>query len=105
MARYSPVEWKAVAIMMRESTYKVLEAINSGPKTWTELKRYTGLTDGGIQKVVKELVNRSILEEKLFKKEEGGLKEKRYILTARAKKEKLYEKAKDLRESLERLSK
>ena len=103
MARYAPKEWKSVAIMMRESTYKVLEALSKGARTWTQLKDYSGLTDGGIQKVVKELVNRGIVEEQLFKKKDSNLKEKRYTLSKRAEEEKIYEKAKALRDALERL--
>jgi len=52
--RYKPSEWGAVALLMRDSTYKVLEAISSGPKSWSELVRATGLTEPGLLKVLKE---------------------------------------------------
>ncbi|MFH1895164.1 MAG: hypothetical protein ABIJ74_01090 [archaeon] len=102
--RYSPKEWKAVAILMRDSTYAVLEALTESPKTWTELKTAANLTDGGLQKVLKEMINRNLVEEKLISKK-TGFKEKKYSLTVKAKKEKIYEKAKQLKQSLERINK
>ena len=102
--RYTPKEWKAVAILMRDSTYAVLEALTEGPKGWTELKDAARLTDGGLQKVLKEMIARNIVEEKLLSKK-TGFKEKKYSLTLKAKKEDIYRKARVLKESLQRLVK
>lgn len=101
--RYPPKKWKLVAVLMRDSTYSVLEALTEEPKTWTELKRAVKLTDGGLQKVLKELLKMNIVEEVLASTE-GGFKAKKYALTASARKEKIYEKAKDLRTSLEKVA-
>ena len=101
--RYAPKEWKAVAVLMRDSTYSVLEALTDSPKTWTELRDAAGLTDGGLQKVLKEMIARNLVEEKLLSKK-TGFKEKKYSLTSKAKKEKIYQKAKNLKESLEKLA-
>ncbi|HLC93367.1 MAG TPA: hypothetical protein VJH23_06705 [archaeon] len=103
--RYAPKQWGAVAIVMRDSTFKILEALSQDAKTWTQLKDFSSLTDGGVQKIVKELINRGAIEEKLFKKQGSELKEKRYALTDNAKKEKIFEKAKALKEALNRLQK
>jgi len=102
--RYTPKEWKAVAILMRDSTYAVLEALTEGPKGWTELRDAARLTDGGLQKVLKEMIARNIVEEKLLSKK-TGFKEKKYSLTLKAKKEDIYRKARVLKESLQRLVK
>lgn len=102
--RYAPKKWNAVAVLMRDSTYSVLETLTENPKGWTELKEATGLTDGGLQKVLKEMLKRNLVEEKLISKK-TGFKEKKYALTFKAKKERVYKKARDLKESLERISK
>jgi len=102
--RYAPVEWKGVAILMRDSSYRVMEALKQGKGTWTEIREHAKLTDGGLQKVLKALIQTGIVEEKL-EKTETGIKAKRYYLSKKATKEKIYEKAKDLKESLERVSK
>ena len=74
-----------------------------GPKSWTELKKAAGLTDGGLQKVLKEMIRLKITEEILVKKD-TGLKEKKYLITQSAKEERIYEKAKNLKESLDKVS-
>lgn len=100
--RYPPKKWKAVAVLMRDSTYSVLETLTENPKTWTELKEAVGLTDGGLQKVLKELLKMNIITEILISTERD-FKAKKYALTAAAKKEKIYEKAKGLKTSLDKL--
>ena len=102
--RYAPKNWKTVAILMRDSSYKVIEALLVSSRTWTELKTAASLTDGGLQKVLKELISLGLVEEKL-EKTKTGLKAKKYFLSTRAKKEKIYQKAKDLKDSLERVGK
>lgn len=89
---------------MRDSTYSVLETLVEKPKGWKELKDATGLTDGGLQKVLKELVKSNVVEEVLVENP-YGLKQKKYVITSKAKKERIFEKAKELKEALERLSK
>lgn len=101
--RYPSKKWKVVAVLMRDSTYSVLEALTEGPKTWTNLRNAVGLTDGGVQKVLKELLKMGIVEEVLISTE-GGFKEKKYALTSKAKKERIYEKAKELKVSLEKVA-
>ena len=101
--RYPAKKWKAVAVLMRDSTYSVLENLKDSPKGWTELRDLVNLTDGGLQNVLKELIQRNIVEEKLVRKR-TGFKEKKYALTSKAKKEKIFEKARILKESLERVS-
>ena len=39
--RYAPKHWGSVAILMRDSTYSVLEAVIEKPKGWKELKEST----------------------------------------------------------------
>lgn len=102
--RYPPKKWKLVAVLMRDSTYSVLEALTESPKTWTELKKAVKLTDGGLQKVLKEMLKMHIVEEVLISTDRG-FKEKKYALTASARREKIYEKARDLRTSLENVAK
>lgn len=102
--RYAPKEWKGVAILMRDSSYKVIEALIAGNSTWTDLKEHADLTDGGLQKVLRELIKNGLVEEGL-EKTATGIKAKRYYLSQKAKKEKIYEKAKELKESLERVGK
>ncbi|MDD5416466.1 MAG: hypothetical protein PHU12_00655 [Candidatus Aenigmarchaeota archaeon] len=101
--RYAPKEWNAVAVLMRDSTYSVLEALIESPKTWTELKNRAKLTDGGLQKILKEMLKRNLVEE-LFIKGESEFKIKKYAISKDAKKEKIYEKARELRKSLEKVS-
>lgn len=101
--RYPPKEWKLVAILMRDSTYSVLEALTEKSLGWTDLRETTGLTDGGLQKVLRELIRMNVVEEVLVKKD-SGFKEKRYLLTSEARRERIYEKAKELRRSLEKLA-
>lgn|SRR3989338_1490539 len=103
MARYSPRNWLAVAVLMRESSYLILESLSNGAKTWTELRTAAKLTDGGLQKVLKELLNRNLVEQKLVKKA-TGFKGSKYSLTPKARKEKIFEKAKGLKDSLERIN-
>jgi predicted transcriptional regulator len=100
--RYAPKEWKGVAILMRDSSYRVMEALISGKDSWSEIRDYAKLTDGGLQKILKELIKTNIVEERL-QKTESGIKAKRYYLSKKAEKEKIYEKSKELKESLERL--
>ncbi len=102
--RYAPKEWKGVAVLMRDSSYKVMEALLAGKASWTDLKGHAGLTDGGLQKVLRELIKTKIVEEGL-EETPTGIKAKRYYLSPKAKKEKIYEKAKELKESLERVGK
>ncbi len=102
--RYAPKEWKGVAILMRDSSYKVIEALIAGKSTWTDIKGHADLTDGGLQKVLRELIKNGLVEEGL-EKTSTGIKAKRYYLSTKAKKEKIYEKAKELKESLERVGK
>lgn len=99
MARYKPVEWGPIAVLMRESSFRVLEALKSGPKGWTELKTAASLTDGGLQKVLKQLVEMRLVEEKLLAKK-TGLKEKKYCLSKKAADERIFEKALSLKNSL-----
>ena len=101
--RYPAKKWKAVAILMRDSTYSVLEALIKGPKRWTELREYADLTDGGLQKVLKELIKSNVVVEVLVKTE-SGFKDKKYALSETARKEKIFDKAKELKESLERVA-
>ena len=100
--RYPPKKWKSVAILMRDSAYSVLEVLTRGPRGWTELRDYAELTDGGLQKVLKELIKSNVVVEVLIKKE-SGFKDKKYALNETARKEKIFEKAKELKESLERV--
>ena len=100
--RYPAREWKSVAILMRDSTYAVLEALTEGPQSWSELRNRAMLTDGGLQKVLKELIRMRIVEETLVSSQ-SGFKAKKYTLTPQAKKEKLYEKALNLKESLKKV--
>lgn len=102
--RYAPKEWKGVAILMRDSSYRVMEALQSNKSSWSEIRDYAELTDGGLQKVLKELIKSNIIEEKL-EATATGMKAKRYYLSKKATKEKIYEKAKQLKESLEKVSK
>lgn len=101
--RYPPKKWKVVAVLMRDSTYSVLETLTESPKTWTELKKAVGLTDGGLQKVLKDLLRMNIVKEVLISTERG-FKEKKYALTDKARKERIYEKAKELKSSLEKVA-
>jgi DNA-binding HxlR family transcriptional regulator len=101
--RYPAKKWRIVAILMRDSTYSVLEALNEGPKGWTDLREAADLTDGGLQKVLQELIRIRLVEE-TFVVKPTGFKEKKYTLTGPAKKSQIYEKAKDLKESLEKIA-
>ncbi|MBR9682553.1 MAG: hypothetical protein GOV02_02670 [Candidatus Aenigmarchaeota archaeon] len=101
--RYAPKEWKAVAVLMRDSTYSVLEAVEGSPKTWTELKKAANLTDGGLQKVLTEMLKRNLVED-VFVKEKSEFKVKKYAISEHAKKEKIYKKAKELKKSLEKVA-
>ena len=87
---------------MRDSTYAVMEGLVKGPKRWTELREYAELTDGGLQKVLKELLSAKVVIEVLIQNERG-FKDEQYALSESARKEKIYEKAKELKESLERV--
>jgi len=102
--RYSPTKWGSIAILMRNSTYSILGALIEKPKGWKELKEATGLTDGGLQKILRELIKMNLLEE-ILAENPYGLKQKKYTITKKAKKEQIYEKAKELKESLERVAK
>ena len=103
MARYKPVEWGPIAVMMRESSFRVLESLQTEPKGWTELKEAASLSDGGLQKCLRQLVHMNLVEERLLSKK-TGLKEKKYAVSAKAKKERVFEKAVELRQSLERIA-
>lgn len=102
--RYAPKKWGSVAILMRDSTYAVIEALIEVDRGWNDLKTTTHLSDGGMQKVLGELVKVGVVEETLAENPEG-FKKKKYTLTSKARKERIYEKAKELKESLERLQK
>jgi DNA-binding MarR family transcriptional regulator len=102
--RYSPIKWGSIAVLMRNSTYSTLEALVEKPKGWKELKEAAGLTDGGLQKILRELIKMNVIEE-ILAENPYGLKQKKYAITAKAKKEQVYEKAKELKESLERVAK
>lgn len=104
MARYKPVDWGPIAVLMRESSFKVLEALQDGAKGWTELKMAANLTDGGLQKVLRQLIIMRLIEEKLVNTK-TGLKEKKYGVSTKARKERVYQKAFDLKQSLERIQK
>ena len=100
--RYPAKKWNQVAILMRDSSYSILEALSTGPKSWKQLKEASTLTDGGLQNVLRELIKHRVVDTILVAKE-GGLKDKKYVLTKKAEKERIYEKAKDLKASLDRL--
>lgn len=100
--RYAPKQWGPVAILMRDSTYSVLDALSKKAMGWTELKDATELSHGGLQKVLKEMIKMGLVGEQLVKKS-SGFGGKKYSLTPKARKERIYEKAKELKASLERL--
>ena len=101
---YAAVKWKPVAVLMRDSAYAILEALTTGPKSWTELKKAASLTDGGVQKVLQELIRFRVVEQRLVG-ETTAIQEKKYVLSDVAKKEKVYEKARDLKQSMEKIAK
>lgn len=100
--RYPAKTWNPVAVLMRDSSYSIMDALSTGPKSWKQLKQASSLTDGGLQNVLRELIKNRVIDTILVPKEDG-LKDKRYALTKKAEKEKIFEKAKDLKASLERL--
>ena len=101
--RYKPVEWGAVALLMRDSTYRVLEAIHKEPKSWSELVAATQLTEPGLSKVLKEMKGRKIVIE-ITGKSPTGAATKRYGLSHKAEKLKIFETAKLLKKKLHELS-
>lgn len=103
--RYKPSQWGSVAILMKDSSYKILTALSKKPMRWTELKTEASLTDGGLQKVLKDMINMGLVEESLAVKKDSNFKEKRYMITKVAKKEQIFEKALGLKESLDKLNK
>jgi len=100
--RYKPSEWGAVALLMRDSTYKILEAINKTPKRWAELVKATGMTEPGLLKALKELKKRRIIEEAKGKSPSGA-ETKKYGLSQKARELRVYETAKLLKKKLESL--
>lgn len=100
--RYKPSAWGAVALLMRDSTYKVLEAVSREPKGWAELVRATGLTEPGLLKVLNEMKIRRILVE-VAGKSETGKPTKKYALSERAESLRLFQTAKLLKKKLEQL--
>jgi len=101
---YAAVRWKVVSVLLRDSSYSIIEALTAGPKKWVELRDAAQLTDGGLQKVLKDLMRFGIVEQKLIGKAgTGKFQEKRYVLSKAAAKEGIFAKAKGLRDSLERV--
>ncbi len=102
MARYAPRQWQGVAILMRESSYNILAALSSGPKSWSQLKQAAKLTDSGLQAALRQLIQQRVVEQVLVERKDG-LKDKRYALTEKAKKSRIYEKTVELKQALENL--
>jgi DNA-binding IclR family transcriptional regulator len=101
--RYKPSEWGVVALLMRDSTYRILEAVSKAPKAWTELVRASGLTEAGLSKALSELKRIRLIEE-VEATSPAGAKVKKYAISKKAKKLKIYETAKSLKKKLELLS-
>lgn len=100
--RYKPSDWGMVALLMRDSTYRLLESLHSGPKSWTELLEATRLSEPGLLKALKELKSkRIVVEVQAFSK--TGAKTKRYDLSPKAKFLRIYQAARLLRNKLEKL--
>ena len=87
---------------MRDSTYKVLDAIYKNPKSWSELVKATGLTEAGLLKVLKEMQNKRLITE-VKGVSPRGAKTKKYGLSEKAKDLRIYETAKLLKKKLEML--
>ncbi len=102
MARYAPRQWLGVSILMRESSYNILAALSSGPKSWSQLKQAAKLTDSGLQSTMRQLIQQRVVEAVLVERKDGQ-KDKRYALTEKAKKNAVYEKMQELKQALENL--
>jgi len=100
--RYKPSEWGVVALLMRDSTYKVLEAVCKAAKGWSELVQATGLTEPGLLKVLKEMQSKGILVE-VKGKSPTGANTKKYGLSKKATELRIYQTAKLLKKKLELL--
>ena len=97
--RYKPSAWGAVALLMRDSTYKVLEAVNKEPRSWSELVKATELTEPGLLKVLREMQQKRILIE-VQGKSKTGAKNKKYALSKKASELRIYQTAKLLKKKL-----
>ncbi len=100
--RYKPAEWGAVALLMRDSTYKVLEAVHKEPRSWSELVEASGLTEPGLSKVLKEMKGKRIVVE-VPGKSPTGATTKKYGVSPKARELKIFETAKSLKKKLEML--
>ncbi|MFH1200132.1 MAG: hypothetical protein V1708_03635 [Candidatus Micrarchaeota archaeon] len=100
--RYKPAEWGAVALLMRDSTYKVLQATHKEPRSWSELVVATGLTEPGLSKVLKEMKAKRIVAE-VPGKSPTGAPTKRYGVSPKARELRIYETAKALKKKLDML--
>ena len=100
--RYKPSEWGAVALLMRDSTYKVLDAIAKTPRSWSELVRATGLTEAGLFKVLEEMKRKGLIAE-VEGKSPTGAKNKKYCLSKKAAELRIYQTARLLKKKLETL--
>ena len=87
---------------MRDSTYRVLEAIIREPKGWSELVRSTAMTEPGLLKVLKEMKQRRIVVE-IEGRSETGARTKKYGLSKKAKELRIYQTAKLLKKKLDAL--
>lgn len=87
---------------MRDSTFRVLEAVAKGPKSWSELVRLTGLTEPGLFKILAELKRTKIITE--IKISTTGVRTKRYAMSDEAKALRIYPTAKLLKKKLEKLN-
>ena len=100
--RYSPRQWLGVAILMRESSYNILAALSTGPKSWTQLKDAAKLTGPGLQSALRQLLKQKVIEQILIERKDG-IKDKKYVLTQKAKDSKLYEKLQEIKNILNQL--
>jgi len=101
--RYKTKEWREVAVIMRENSYIILEGLSKQDMRWTELKSLANLTDSGLQKILKELTEMNIIEQIAEKTSEGKW-EKRYTISKKARKYKIFEKTEELRKDLKRVA-
>lgn len=88
---------------MRDSTYRILEAVNKEPKSWSELIEDTGLTDPGLFKALKEMKRHGMIVQ-VAGKSPSGAATKRYALSPKATDLKIFQAAKLLKRKLEKLS-
>jgi len=87
---------------MRDSTYKVLEAVAKEPRSWTELVRATGLTEPGLFKVLKDMKVKGIIVE-IKGKSPAGAETKKYTISKKASELQIFQAAKLLKKKLESL--